>query len=178
VQESRVANSDDRRGVIGIIIAILLLGFVAIVTPFAVLETTASPPYYPPPPGWYSSVTIYLWAARFGVGFTLTEYGLGGGVTNLYTTPFVIMTVLYFIIHISVGLRRVPARYGAVIDFAVFVIWVAACQLIYGTLQEWTLVQIPILPIAGTFILLVAYGSDVFQLKPTTPASSSYLSAP
>ncbi|NHI89823.1 MAG: hypothetical protein EAX87_09885 [Candidatus Thorarchaeota archaeon] len=178
MQEYRVANSYDRRGMIGIIIPILLLGFVAIFMPFAVLETTAPPPYYPPPPGWHSTVTIYLWAARFDVGFTVIEYGLGGGVTNFYTIPFVIMTLLYFIVHIGVGLRRMPARYGAGFDFVVLLIWVAACQLIYGTLQEWTLIQVPILPMAGTLILLVAYGSQVFQLKPTTPASSSYLSAP
>lgn len=177
MQESRVANSYDWRGIIRIIIPILLLCFVAIFLPFAVLETAASPLYYPPPPGWHSSVTIYLWAARFDVGFTVIEYGLAGGVTNLYTIPFVIMTVLYFIVHIGVGLSRLPARYGAGIDFVVLMIWMAACQLIYGTLQEWTLIQVPILPIAGIFILLVAYGSQVFQLKPTTPASSSYLSA-
>lgn len=173
-----MADSYDRRGIIEIIIAILLLSFVAIFAPFTVLETTALSPYYPPPPGWYSSVTIYLWAVRFDVGHFQMGYTLAGGVTNLYTIPFVIMTVLYFIVHIGVGLRRLPARYGAGIDFVILMIWVAACQLIYGTLQEWTLIQIPILPIAGTFILLVAYGNQVFQLKPTTPASSSYLSAP
>jgi hypothetical protein len=173
-----VTDSYDRRGIIGIIIAILLLSFVAIFTPFAVLETTALPPYYPPPPGWYSSVTIYLWAVRFDVGHVQIEYTLAGGLTNLYTIPFVIMTVLYFIVHIGVGLRRIPARYGAGIDFVTIMIWVATCQLIYGTLQEWTVIQIPILPVAGTFILLVAYGSQVFQLKPTAPSSSSYLSAP
>jgi hypothetical protein len=173
-----VVNSYERQEIIGIIIPILLLGFIAIFMPFAVMETTAPPPYYPPPPGWHTTVTIYLWAARFDVGFTVIEYGLGGGVTNFYTIPFVIMTVLYFIVHIGVGLRRLSTRYGVGIDFAVFVIWTVTCQLIYGTLQEWTLIQIPILPIAGTFILLVAYGSHVFQLKPTTPASSAYLSAP
>lgn len=178
MQDSPEERPHDIQELIGIIIPVILLGFVAIFVPFAVLETTESPFYYPPPPGWHSSVTIYLWAARFELGFTVIEYGLGGGVTNLYTIPFAIMTVLYFIVHIGVGLRRIPARYGAGIDFGVLLIWVAACQLIYGTLQEWTLIQVPILPMAGTLILLVAYGSQVFQLKPTTPASSSYLSAP
>jgi hypothetical protein len=176
MQESPAAQPYEVRQFIGRIIPVLLLGFVAFVAPIAVLITTEEPPPFPSP-GWESSVTIYLWAARFTSAFIQTEYGLGGGVTNLHTIPFIIMTVLYCIIHIAVGLRKVPARSGAGIDVMVLIIWVTLCHLIYGTLQEWSLIQIPILPIVGVSILLVVYGSRVFQLSPTTPASSSYLSA-
>jgi len=176
MQEPPAAQPYEIREFIGIIIPILLLGFVAIASPFAVLQNNEPPPYYPPPPGWESSVTIYLWAARFPSAFIQTEYSVGG-VTNLHTIPFVIMAVLYSIIHIAVGLRKVPARSSAGIGVMVFIIWMITCHLIYGTLQEWSLIQLPILPIVGVLILLVVYGGQIFQLSPTTSASSSYLSA-
>ncbi len=176
MQESPISYSYDKQRLIGIIIPLLLLGFVAFASPIAVLVTTEEPPPFPPP-GWESSVTIYLWAARFTSAFIQTEYGLEGGITNFHTIPFVIMTMLYFIIHIAVGLRIVPARYGAGVAVIVLIIWVTICHLIYGTLQEWSLIQIPILPIVGVTILLVVYGNQVFRLSPTTPASSFYLSA-
>ncbi len=176
MQESPISDSYDKQRLIRIIIPVLLLGFVAFASPIAVLITTEEPPPFPLP-GWESSVTIYLWAARFTSAFIQTEYGFEGGVTNLHTIPFIIMTVLYFIIHIAVGLRRIPARYGAGIDVMVLIAWVTICHLIYGTLQEWSLIQMPIIPIVGVAILLVVYGSQVFQLSPTTPASSFYLSA-
>ena len=177
MEESPVDNSYDMRRLIGIIIPVLLLGFVAISIPFAVLESNEPPPYYPPPPGWESTVTIYLWAARFSSVFIQIEYDLGGGVTHLHVIPFVIMTALYFLIHIAVGLRKVSARHGAGIDVIFLIVWVSVCHLIYGTLEEWSLFQMPILPIVGISILLFVYGSQVFQLSPTAPASSSYLSA-
>ncbi|MFW9807173.1 MAG: hypothetical protein ACFFFK_10635 [Candidatus Thorarchaeota archaeon] len=176
MQDSPEERSHDIQGIIGIIIPMILLGFVAIFVPFVVLNNLNPPPYYPPPPGWESSVTIYLWAARFTSAFFQVEYGVGG-VTNLNTIPFVIMMALYFLIHIAVGLRKIPARYGAGIDVLILIVWISVCHLIYGTLEEWSLIQMPVFPIVGLSMLLLVYGSQVFQLSPTAPASSSFLSA-
>jgi hypothetical protein len=176
MQGDSLSNSYDIQKLIGIIIPVVFFVLVTINTPIAVLVTTEEPPPFPPP-GWESSVTIYLWAARFSIAQIQEIYGLEGGITNLHTTPFVIMTVLYFVIHVAVGMRRMPARYGAIIDFILFLIWIVVCHSIYGTLQTWSLIQVPIIPIVGMALLLVVYGNRVFQMSPTTPASSSYLHA-
>jgi hypothetical protein len=159
VQESTTVESTDIQRLVRISIPILFLGIIAILSPFAILLNNVAPPYDPPPPGWDSWVMIYLWAARFSVGFIQDRYGFGG-VTNLHTIPFVIMTLIYLVIQIAVSMRKMQAKYGVAIEIVLFLIWVAVCQLIYGTLQDWTLIQMPLLPIAGISILLVAYGNQ------------------
>ena len=176
MQEAPVSNSPDMGRLIGIFIPVVLLGLVTFASPIALLVTTEEPPPFPPP-GWESSVTIYLWAARFSIAQFQDVYGLEGGITNLHTAPFVIMTFLYFIIHVAVGVRRMPAKYGAIIDFILFLIWLVVCHLIYGNLPTWSLIQVPIIPIVGVALLLVANGNRVFQMSPTKPASSFYLSS-
>jgi hypothetical protein len=161
MQDSTTDIPYDLQKLVGIVIPVLLLGFVAIISPFAVLRNNVGPPSYPPPPGWESSVTIYLWAARFSVAFIQGEYGLGGGVTNLHTIPFVIMTFIYIVIQIAVSDRKLRATSGMAIEILLFLIWVSVCQLIYGSLQDWTLIQIPLLPIAGISFLLVVYWNQL-----------------
>ncbi len=153
MQEFTAANYYAQRRTV---VSVILLGVVAIFSPFAVLRNYDAPHILPPPPG--SSVTIFLWAARFGIANIQEEYSLGGGVTNLHAFLFVIMTLIYFVIQIAVSMRRMQAKYGVAIEIALFLIWVPVCQLIYGALQDWTLIQIPLLPIVGISILLVAYG--------------------
>ena len=155
MQEFTAANYYAQRRTI---VSVILLGIVAIFSPFAVLRNYDAPHILPPPPGWEPSVTIYLWAAQFGIANIQDEYSLGGGVTNLHALLFVIMTLIYFVIQIAVSMRRMQAKYGVAIEIALFLIWVPVCQLIYGSLQDWTLIQIPLLPIVGISILLVAYG--------------------
>jgi hypothetical protein len=160
MQESAAINTNDLQRLVAIIVTVFLLGIVAIMSPFAILQSNDPPPYYPPPPGWYSSYSVYLWFARYNVAFIRLEYSVES-VTNLHTLPFVIMTFIYFIIQIVVGLRKMEAKYGAAIELVLFPIWVTVCQLIYGTLQDWTLIQIPIIPITGILILVVAIGINV-----------------
>ena len=160
MQESTTVESTDIQRLVRISIPILFLGIIAILSPFAILLNNVAPPYDPPPPGWDSWVMIYLWAARFSVGFIQDRYGLGGGVTNLHALLFVIMTISYLVIQITVSIRKIQIKYGVATEIVLFLIWVAVCQLIYGTLQDWTLIQMPLLPIAGISILLVAYGNQ------------------
>ncbi|MGD9395640.1 MAG: hypothetical protein PVJ05_04355 [Candidatus Thorarchaeota archaeon] len=166
MQQSSATNNSDLQRLVAIIVTVLLLGIIALMSPFAVLLNNNPPPYYPPPPGWSSSVTIYLWAAQFDAAHFQIEYSVGG-VMNFHTFPFVLMTLIYFAIQIVVGMKRVKIKYGAVVEIVLFLTWIAVCQLIYGTLQDWTLTQVPILPITGILVLLVAIGinteSSLFQ---------------
>jgi len=139
------------------IVSVILLGIVAIFSPFAVLRNYNAPHIYPPPPGWEPGVAIYLWAAQFSIANIQDEYSLGNGVTNLHALLFVIMTLIYFVIQIAVSMRIMQAKYGVAIEIGLFLIWISICQMIYGTLQDWTLIQTPLLPIVGISILLVAY---------------------
>ncbi|MFW9788587.1 MAG: hypothetical protein ACFFE2_10060 [Candidatus Thorarchaeota archaeon] len=157
MQESKVGNLGGISRLPGIIVPVILLGIVAIFSPIAYLETTETPPSDPPPPGWNTSVTIYLWVARFSSAYFQNMYGLGDGVTNLHTTPFIVLTIIYVIIHFVVNMRRMKPKYGAGLGVVLFLIWVSICQLIYGTLQDWALIQIPILPLIGCCILFIGY---------------------
>jgi hypothetical protein len=139
---------------------VLILGIIAIISPFAVLIQNAVPPSDPPPLGWDSSVRIYLWAAWFSIGFIQEGYTLGGGITHIYALPFVIMTLIYCLFQISVCAGRIQAKQGLVAEIIIFLIWIFLCQAIYGTTQDWTLIQTPLLPIAGISILLYAYKKE------------------
>jgi hypothetical protein len=166
MQESSSTNFYDLQRLIAVIVTVLLLGIVAFMSPFAMLLSNDPPPYYPPPPGWGSSVTIYLWAARFDVAPIRIEYSVGG-VTNFHSLPFLLMTLIYFAIQIAVGMRKMRGKHGAAIEIVLLLTWITVCQLIYGTLQDWTLTQFPLLPITGILVLLVAIGinaeSSLFQ---------------
>lgn len=155
MQEFTAANYYAQRRTI---VSVILLGIVAIFAPFAVLRNYDAPHSLPLPPGSESSVAIFLWGARFGIANIQEEYSLGGGVTDLHALLFVIMTLIFFVIQIAVGMEKLQAKYGVAMEIGFFLIWVSVCQLIYGTLQDWTLIQIPLLPIVGISILLVAYG--------------------
>lgn len=159
MQESYLKDSNDLRKLIGIIIPGLIVVIVAIVTPFVILFRNGVPPD-PPPPGWDSSVVIYLWAANFSIGHIQDRYILGDGVTNLHALIFVVMTLIYLIVQSTVIGRKLQAKYGLAIGIVLFLIWISVCQLIYGTLQDWTLIQIPLLPLVGISILLVGYGKQ------------------
>jgi hypothetical protein len=158
MQESVNADTYNKQKLVGILAPIALLCIVAILSPFAILLSNNAPPYYPPPPGWDSWVTIYLWTARFSIGFFQERYSLEGGVTNLHALLFVIMTIIYFEIQIATSIRKMQAKYSITIDGILFLVWVTVCQLIYGTFQDWTLIQVPVIPLAGISILLVSYG--------------------
>ena len=166
MQESSAANTHDLQRLIAVIVTVFLLGIVALMSPFVMLLSNNPPPYYPPPPGWGSSVTIYLWAARFDVAPIRIEYSIGG-VTNFHALLFVMMTLIYFAVQIAVGMKQMRGKHGAAIEIVLLLTWITVCQLIYGTLQDWTLTQVPILPITGILVLLVAIGinaeSSLFQ---------------
>ena len=160
MQESNMNDSHDLRKLIGIVIPGLIVVIVAVVTPFVILLRNGVPPSDPPPPGWDSSVVIYLWAANFSIGHIQDRYILGDGVTNLHALIFVVMTLIYLIVQSTVIGRKLQAKYGLAIGIVLFLIWISVCQLIYGTLQDWTLIQIPLLPLVGISILLVGYGKQ------------------
>ena len=144
MQESAVVKSDNMQRLVGIFVPVFLFIFVATRSPFAILRRIALPPD-PTPPGWYSSLAIFLWGE------------IGARPTLLIASPFVIMTIIYVGIQVAVSMREFPAKYGVLSGIVLLVIWVTVCQMIYGTLQDWTLVQVPILPLVGIFFLLAIY---------------------
>jgi hypothetical protein len=150
MQESATDIPYDMQKLVGIVIPVLLLGFVAIIAPFAFLQKNVEPPYYPPPPGWESSVLIYLW----GRGYSVAPPSL------TFSLPFALMTLVYFVIQIAVSIRKMQSKYGVAIGIALLPIWVSVCHWIYGTLPDWSLIQLPILPIVGISMLLVVYWSQ------------------
>jgi hypothetical protein len=160
MQESNLNGSYDIKKLIGITIPSLIVVIVAMVTPFVILLRNGVPPSDPPPPGWDSSVAIYLWAANFSIGHIQDRYILGDGVTNLHALIFVAMTLIYVIIQSIVIGRKLQVKHGVVIEIVLLLIWISICQLIYGTLQDWTLIQIPLLPLVGISVLLVLYGKQ------------------
>jgi hypothetical protein len=139
---------------------VLLIGIMAIISPFAFLIRNAAPPFDPPPLGWDPSVRIYLWAAWFSIGFIQERYALEGGITQIYALPFVIMTFIYCLFQISVSAGKIQVKHGLVAEIILFLIWISLCQVIYGTTKDWTLIQTPLLPIVGISVLLYAYKKE------------------
>jgi len=150
VQESNTADYYALKRLLGTYVAVILLGFVAIFSPFAVLRDNDAPLILPPPPGYEPSVMIYLW----GRGYIVAP-------PSLYISlPFALMTLIYIVIQIVVSMRKMQAKYGVAIGVALLPIWVTVCHWIYGTLPDWSLIQLPILPIVGISMLLMVYWSQ------------------
>ena len=139
-----------------IISPVTVLGLVAIVAPFAVLINNRPPPdtpYF----GYDSSVRIYLWAAWFSAGFIHQRYVIEGSITQFHALPFVVMTFIYCVVQLTACIKEKLARYGVLTDVALSLIWVSICQVIYGTLQQFTLIQTPLLPLASIIFILNTY---------------------
>lgn len=119
MQEFTAANYYAQRRTVA---SVILLGIVTILSPIAVLRDYDAPHIFPPPPGWESSVTIYLWAAQSGTGYILDEYNLRGGITNLHTLPFVIIALIFLVIQIAVGMRKMQVKYGVAIEIGFLLI--------------------------------------------------------
>ena len=56
-------SADDHYAAQRTVVSVILLGIIAIFSPFAVLRNYNVPRIFPPPPGWEPSVMIYIWAA-------------------------------------------------------------------------------------------------------------------
>jgi len=153
MQETTTIESWDIHSLVKISIPVLFLGIIAILSPFAILLRNVAPPYDPPPPGWESSSSVFIWGRSFSVAPPAV----------LIAGPFVGMTLIYVAIHIVVSMRKMPAKYGVVSEIILFLIWVSVCQMIYGTLEGWTLTQFPLLPIVGISFLLVVYRYQLRQ---------------
>lgn len=160
MQESTMTNLPHIQDTVRSVFPVLILGIIAIISPFAILIRNAAPPFDPPPLGWDSSVRIYLWAAWFSMGFIQERYVLGEGITHIYALPFVIMALIYCLFQITVSAGRIQVKHGLVAEIVLFLIWIFLCQAIYGTTQDWTLIQTPLLPITGLSVLLYAYKKE------------------
>lgn len=133
------------RGLVGIVVPVFLLCFVSIFSPFAILNRNTPPPDLIPP-GWYSSVAIFLWGEN------------RAQPTLAIASLFVVMTLICIGILIAVSMRKMLANYGVVSEIVLFLVWISVCQVTYGNLQGWTLVQVPVLPFLGITFLLTIYG--------------------